>query len=259
MRALVVGLVVSVLAAAAPAAEAKPRRERDRQTEPRVERAARAATPHRDKRKRTAIVERARGQSIGAPWSGRLERPTRLRLGDGAHIRRPLRAYGTKTTVDHVRRAINETLDAFPRLHVLAVGDLSQRQGGAITEHASHQSGRDIDLGLFFRKRPAGYPAAFVDGNDHNLDYAATWALIDNLARTADRDGGLAMMFLDFDVQGLIYEYALTRGVPQRKLDRLFQWPHGWGSPAGIIRHEPYHADHLHARFKCAKADVACR
>ena len=36
----------------------------------------------------------------------------------------------------------------FPTVHTLAIGDLSVKQGGAITQHRSHQSGRDVDIGL---------------------------------------------------------------------------------------------------------------
>lgn len=232
---------------------------------------ARPSKQHkRDKGKRVAIEtdvkqrgdrdrDRDRGQSIGMPWRGRLASPTRLRLGDGAHIRRPHRAFGTRTTVEYVRRAINETLDQFPRSHVLAVGDLSQREGGWITEHHSHQSGRDIDIGLFFKKRPAGYPASFVPATEDNLDRAANWALLTNLLSTQDEDGGVHMIFLDFEVQGMLYEWARDHGVSERRLERIFQYPHGRGASAGIVRHEPHHDDHFHVRYRCARADRQCQ
>jgi murein endopeptidase len=198
------------------------------------------------------------GQSIGAPWSGRLRNATRLRLGDGAHIRRPLRSYGTRTTVEHVTRAVRGTLAAFPKTHVLAIGDISAKEGGWISEHSSHRSGRDVDLGLFFKKRPSGYPASFVSATEANLDRAATWALLANLLDTVGEDGGVQVIFLDFEVQGMLYKWAAANGVSTRRLDRIFQYPHGRGSPAGIVRHEPNHDNHFHVRFRCAKADTGC-
>src|SRR5262245_43514437 len=42
------------------------------------------------------LREPARGQSIGAPWEGRLQKATELPPGDGYHIRRPTRAFGTE-------------------------------------------------------------------------------------------------------------------------------------------------------------------
>ncbi len=197
------------------------------------------------------------GQSIGAPWAGRLQDATRLHLGDGAYIRRPHRAFGTRTTVEHIRRAVLETLASHPDAHALAIGDLSAERGGWISEHSSHRSGRDVDLGLFYKHPPDGYPASFVRATDENLDRAATWTLLVNLLATHGEDGGVQMIFLDYDVQGLLYRWAQANGVKERVLAPIFQYPNGRWSD-GIVRHEPHHADHLHVRFRCAKADTAC-
>jgi hypothetical protein len=78
---------------------------------------------------------KSRGQSIGAPWSGRLESSTKCRAPDRTHVRRPHRAFATRTTVDHTRRAILETLESFPKTHTLAIGDFSAPLGGWISEH----------------------------------------------------------------------------------------------------------------------------
>jgi murein endopeptidase len=202
--------------------------------------------------------QRLQGQSIGAPWAGQLQGATRLQLGRGAHIRRPQRAFGTKTTVAHVRRAVRATLASFPKAHTLAIGDLSAEHGGWISEHSSHRSGRDIDLGFFYKRRPAEYPASFVRATDDNLDRAATWALLANLLASGGEDGGVQTIFLDYDVQGRLYKWAKASGVKAQLLGRIFQYPHGRGSAAGLVRHEPNHADHLHVRFRCAKTDAAC-
>jgi len=196
-------------------------------------------------------------QSFGLPWHGPLSHPSRLRLGDGAYIRRPYRAYGTRTTVDFTRRAIEETIELHPKVHVLAVGDLSAEHGGAVSDHHSHQSGRDVDLGLWYKHKPPGYPNAFVDGTEANLDKPAMWTLISKLASTARKDGGVEVIFLDYDVQGVIYRWAKKHGVSDNKLDRIFQYPNG-RSAAGIVRHYRNHAHHLHVRFKCAKAETRC-
>src|SRR6476469_2504491 len=54
--------------------------------------------------KRLVIKGPVRGQSVGAPWLGRLQEPARLPSGDGYVIRRPARSYGTKTTVEYIAR-----------------------------------------------------------------------------------------------------------------------------------------------------------
>jgi hypothetical protein len=201
----------------------------------------------------------ATGQSIGAPWDGRLRHPTQLPSGEGYYIRRPARSFGTATTVDLVERAIRETLDAFPDEHVLAIGDLSAASGGAITEHRSHQSGRDIDVGLFYHEQPTGYPGSFIHADPDNLDCAATFKLLEAFLASANEPGGVQMVFLDFDVQGILYRWALDSGVSERRLDRIFQFPHGRGSSAGLVRHEPNHDNHMHVRFRCPSDDLACR
>jgi murein endopeptidase len=234
----------------------------DRATRRSRHRAEPAKKPkQKDKPKATekAKAKRHRGQSFGQPWDGHLEGATRLRFADGVLIRRPLRAFGTRTTVEHLRRAVNDTLELFPRTHTLAIGDLSAREGGWLSEHHSHQSGRDADVGLFYKKRPPGYPQSFVAADEDNLDRAATWALIAKLVATADQDGGVHLIFLDHDIQGLIYEWALDHKISKRRLDRIFQYPHGFGASAGIVRHEPNHDNHMHVRFRCAAADVDCR
>jgi hypothetical protein len=199
-----------------------------------------------------------RGQSFGAPWAGRLQHASALPPGEGYFIRRPERAYGTQTTIDLTERAIGETLDAFPDEHILAIGDISAPSGGTITQHRSHQSGRDIDVGLFYREKPAGYPASFIHADEDNLDCAATFKLLESFLATAGDDGGVQMIFLDFDVQGILYDWALDHGVSERRLERIFQYPHGRGSAEGIVRHEPNHDNHMHVRFQCPADDTGC-
>ncbi len=210
--------------------------------------------------RRVAVVEVAvAGQSVGRPWKGSLRRPTRLPGGRGYLIRRPLRAYGTAAMVATIRDAIARVRDDHPELHTLAIGDLSAIRGGWITEHSSHQSGRDVDIGFYFRQRPAAYPQAFARATPTNLDRAATWDLLVGFARTADDPAGVQAIFLDYQVQGLLYEWAQDRGVDERYLDRLFQYPHGIAGGGGLVRHEPHHDDHMHVRFRCPPRDRACQ
>ena len=204
-------------------------------------------------------IAKTRDRSIGAPWSGRLQAPARLRGGDGYVIRRPLRAFGTRTTVELVKDAVNNTLEAFPKVHVLAIGDLSAESGGFISEHNSHQSGRDVDLGLFYKKKPAGYPKSFVRATKDNLDPAATWKLIWELSKTSTQDGGAQIIFLDYNVQGIVYRWAKEHDVSEKRLARVFQYPNGRSSASGIVRHYPNHDNHLHVRFKCRDRDTSCR
>ena len=102
------------------------------------------------------------------------------------------------------------------------------------------------------------YPASFIHADEDNLDCAATFKLLESFLATADDDGGVQMVFLDFDVQGILYDWALDHGVSERRLERIFQYPHGRDSAEGIVRHEPNHDNHMHVRFKCPAEDTGC-
>jgi len=262
MRGLV-GLVVASSLVVSSAADAKSRHQPTKHpkatpTKQRSTRAARTSALREHEHDRVVMRELARGQSVGEPWAGRLQHPTALPPGEGYVIRRPSRAFGTETTVELIERAIGETLEAFPDEHVLAIGDISAESGGLITQHRSHQSGRDVDIGLFYNEQPADYPANFVHATEDNLDCAATFKLLESFLASTDDDGGVLMIFLDFDVQGILYSWALDHGISERRLGRIFQYPHGRGSSEGLVRHVANHDNHMHVRFKCPSEDTAC-
>jgi len=274
MRSLVIAMGLLAFTASA---DAKPRRasktvaKLDKASKGKQRKSAakvkRKDTGRAGKKKRVALARKLRdelrgpfkGQSIGACWRGRLQDAVQLREGEGWHLRRPWRAYGTDATIGHVEHVLADVADRFPDVHAIAIGDISAPQGGRISDHSSHQSGRDIDVGLIFTTRPAGYPDAFVVGTADNLDLEATFVLVEEFAKTADAADGVHMIFLDFDVQGLLYTWALENGETPEYLAKLFQYPHGRGQSVGIVRHEPHHGDHLHVRFRCASSDPACR
>lgn len=196
-------------------------------------------------------------QSLGLPWHGKLHDPVALQPGDGYVIRRPYRAFGTKTTVELVHDALVDMRVQFPDTHELAVGDISQEDGGQITQHRSHQSGRDVDIGLIYKEKPATFPDDFIKATADNLDCEATYALVNEFAETADRDGGAQMIFLDYNVQGLLYNWAKDHGEDEAILAHLFQYPNRDNSTA-MVRHWPNHDNHLHVRFKCPASDTRC-
>lgn len=254
MRALAVAAVCLAFAASASPADAA----RHRARRARVAHRAHAHTGGASADHAVAIRDPETGQSIGAPWAGRLREPARLPPGDGYVIRRPARSFGTRQAVDFIGHVLTLFRREFPGAHVLAIGDLSAERGGQITEHHSHQSGRDADIGLVYKHQPAGYPESFVDATDANLDCAATLAIIRAFARTTHDDGGVQMMFLDYDVQGILVRWGEAHGVDDATL-ALFQYPHGRGYADALVRHVPNHANHVHVRFQCASDDRGCR
>lgn len=243
---------------AAASAEAKPRREHHHVRGTKAKRSAHAS-PVKVEHHHLAYVPRGpvEGQSLGLPWSGRLRDPSELPDGEGYVIRRPWRAFGTRTTVDIIHHALEDFREQFPDAHVIAVGDISQESGGQITQHHSHQSGRDVDIGLVYKEKPSDYPQDFVKATADNLDCEATYALLNEFAETAKADGGVQVIFMDFAVQGLLYHWAQDHGEDQDVLDRLFQYPNRGGE--GLVRHVVNHDNHMHVRFKCPEADTSCR
>jgi len=203
-------------------------------------------------------VKATKGQSIGKPWKGKLKNGTKLPKGKGYFIRRPERSYGTNYAVEHIQKAIKAVRKRFPRVHTLAIGDLSSKNGGDIGNHHSHESGRDVDIGLYFKKKPSGYPESFVAHDDAKLDLAATWALVYAFVRTADQPNGVKVIFLDRAVQKRLYDWAKDHSVPEDYLDKVFQYPAHRGEGGGLVRHEPNHDDHIHVRFKCPEKDSGC-
>jgi murein endopeptidase len=217
--------------------------------------------PGKKKARRIDAIDRSasRSQSVGAPWRGKLVTAEKLRAGSGYTIRRDSRTFGTHETVRFVHAALADFHDAFPSAHVVAVGDISAKGGGRISQHASHQSGRDIDLGFLFNRLPSGYPDSFVEGDADNLDLASTWGIVKLFLSTAGKDGGVQTIFLATSIQKLLYDFALENGEDQAQLDGWFQYSPDDATSDGIIRHEPNHADHFHIRFSCAKSDRRCR
>jgi murein endopeptidase len=189
------------------------------------------------------------GSSQGLPWRGRLLGGRPLPRDEGYRIRRPTRAYGATHVVEHLRGAIAGVRALYPDVHTLAIGDLSAPHGGKLSNHRSHQTGLDVDVGFYFHRVPEGYPDRFVAANAE-LDLQATWALVTAFARTTHLDDGVEIIFLDHAVQRRLHDWARKRGTPDGDLRALFQYPRDKDAQAGLVRHWPNHADHLHVRFK---------
>lgn len=165
------------------------------------------------------------------------------------YLRHPKRAWGLPHVVESTRAAVIAVKKKHPGVHRLAIGDLSAQRGGRLSGHKSHRNGRDVDVGLYFRRTPESYPQRFVGADAAPLDLPATWALIEAFYEQSKRAGGPVQIFLDYGVQGEIHDWARKHGVSKRVLREVFQYPHGRWARRGLVRHEPAHDDHLHVRF----------
>ncbi len=156
-------------------------------------------------------------------------------------LKAELFSWGTPRTIALLRDAIHEY--ARPRnVPAVHIGDISRRGGGPFPPHLSHHEGRDVDIAYVLHDPQARFRSA----TERSLDRPRTWALLHALLDT----NAVVYIFVDYDVQRLLYEHAQLEGVDDVTLDRLFQYPYGRRASHGVIRHWKGHRDHFHVRFE---------
>jgi murein endopeptidase len=182
--------------------------------------------------------------SIGSPNGGLLFNPRPMPQGELWTIRNPDETWATTETIGFVIRAMETVEKQFPGSPRLVVGDISRPDGGRLNWHASHQVGRDVDIGFYHRSEVED----FLRARRSNMDIPRTWALVRALVTETD----VHRIFLDRYIQRYLYSHALEIGEDEAWLDELFG-RHTGGKDA-IIQHVRRHRDHLHVRFHNARA-----
>jgi penicillin-insensitive murein endopeptidase len=198
----------------------------------------------------------APSKSIGSPTDGKLLNGVHL---EGAPYLRIYPVYtgsdvrwGTDTLVGLVDRAAKSVRKQFPDA-VLSVGQLSKNGGGEVDRHASHESGRDADVG-FYVKSSLGKPlladhmVAFIgDGTapswpGAHFDDARNWALVS--AIVADPHARVTHLFVATPIRERLLAYAAKIGASpaiRTKVAEVLAQPHG------CLPHD----DHFHVRIAC--------
>jgi LysM repeat protein len=179
------------------------------------------------------------------PQPGRLSNGRRLPDHQAYTIKRKHHVYGTSRTIRLLGQVVDRYVkraDGGPKLRI---GDISKDGGGPLAGHLSHQEGNDVDIGLVLTGELADR-LHFSGASANNIDLHRTWILIEELIAT----GEVRVIYLDYEVQALLYEYAQKNGVSRAKLDEYFQYPRGTGRTRGLIRHWRGHQNHLHVRFR---------
>jgi len=168
-----------------------------------------------------------------------------LAEGPGYVIKRPHLAFGTEETVGLIRTVIDRYHRRANGGPQVRVGDISKRGGGKLPPHRSHRHGEDVDIGLI-HKGPLADKIRFFHASEEDFDVGRTWLLVEEFLKT----GRCRYIFLDYDLQGMLYEHAKRRGVPSSRLDEYFQYPRGRRRNHGVIRHWRGHQGHIHVRFR---------
>ncbi len=177
--------------------------------------------------------------SLGRTNAGALFNGVQMQPGPYWNVVNPRQTWGTKETVEAIEHCIDRLNEEFPDTQPLYVGDISERHGGHIAPHISHQAGRDVNLGYYYSVPNQWYVRA--DGS--NLDTPRTWAFVKILVTEAD----IEHIFMDRKIQKLLKDYALAQGEDPTWLDRLFGGPLTHERP--LIMHEDGHDTHMHVRF----------
>jgi len=203
------------------------------------------------------------GGSVGMPNSGvqtgAVELPER---GAGFERYRPKgqNHWGRPRLVSAITRIAAEIATELPG-GVLTIGDLGAKRGGQIPGHASHRSGRDVDL-LFYALTPAGAPVpspgfvryeadglAVVQGSEDyvRLDVAREWLLVKKLV--TDSEIGVQFLFISRPLEALLMDYARARGEP---LELQYRAQTVMLQPGDSLPHD----DHLHLRIACSPEET---
>jgi penicillin-insensitive murein endopeptidase len=203
------------------------------------------------------------GRSVGSPTEGRLIGGARLE--DAPYLRIvPVYQSGDARwglgalviMLDDAGRAVRHQ---FPDA-VMSVGHISKQGGGDIDRHASHESGRDADIG-FYIKSQTGHPLYsdhFVpfkgDGSAPSwpgayFDDARNWALVSALV--SDSHARITYLFVATPIRARLLAYAERMGAPMAIRSHAAEL---MAQPRGSLPHD----DHFHVRIACPPDSHGC-
>lgn len=194
-----------------------------------------------------------KSESVGRPYSGSLVDGEKLPPGPGFTYGRRPNVYATNETITLLIECFGKIIQKYPKGPIIVVGNLSQRKGGSFGPHASHQSGRDVDIG-YFHKKSLQPVRKLIRTTPKNIDARKTWFLIQTFLDTRK----VKYIFINHELQKVLYNHLKKRRFKQTYIDRIFQYPRKSGG-GGIIQHSDGHDDHMHIRFVCPKGDKRCR
>jgi len=195
-------------------------------------------------------------ESVGYPGVGSIHGAVPMPEGPGRKLTAtPWKAWATASTVAALDRALRAWAERMPDADPILVGNLSSPTGGKLEPHASHQSGRDVDLG-YPQKRRKEEELGWRKITKDNVAPEETWTLLKILVET----GAVEVVIMDRSIQKMLYDYAMKHGtVSKRDLRSWLEYPRDAGSGGALVVHAPRHDDHLHVRFACPREQTSCK
>ena len=180
-------------------------------------------------------------------------------------------------TLLEVARSVRQQHRDAPRL---PIAELSNRRGGRIPNHLSHQNGLDVDIdylsaplpgrGLTDGPRRCQHGPSYEERDPQTGEWAVpstfvarwNWALAAELAAQPS----VRVIFVGTLVRKRLEEWARTHGISRRERRRTMRKLHPvfCRPPAGrqIDRYRGNfcpHDDHFHVRFRCPADSRSCR
>ena len=178
--------------------------------------------------------------SIGVPGRSILFNGVSLPPNPRWEVARNADTWATSETVASIQAAVDTVYEIYPDTTPITIGDISAKEGGHLKRHQSHQGGRDVDFGFYYKDTRTPW---FTPGNARNFDGARNWALVRALVTRTDVEA----ILLDTRVQRILYQYAVSIGEDKQWLDRIFGFARG--SREALIVHVVGHQTHFHVRF----------
>ncbi len=197
-------------------------------------------------------------ESVGRPNGGSLVGGVNLDcdgddMGSGWNIGvQRVNMYGTPETIRAVRTAAKAYRNYFSgrgtKYIPLAIGNLSRRDGGALPPHLSHQSGRDVDIGIILLGN--NRPGHFANATPSSMDYLRTWVMLRSFLDT----GAVQYIFIHRNLAAELERYVeRIYAGDHRKRDRYLRY-----FRTSVIQGDDDHSSHVHIRFVCPAGDRRC-
>lgn len=201
-------------------------------------------------------------QAVGFPDQGRLRNSTSIytkqqALNENAffEVVSPSRNrhYGTYDMAEIISRMGKNLVDIHN--HKLFVGNISQKAGGTLPPHASHQIGIDADIGYPTMSDAVKFPVVVqMKNRQYNpSSYSAekTYQLLK--FAFSQPDIKIDRIFMDKTIKKSLCDYAKSKNEFNSKDKALVN------TIFNSIDHVDGHGDHFHIRLRCSSYDPACR
>lgn len=162
--------------------------------------------------------------AVGAPWAGSLRNAVSLpSRGEGFYFARYNGRWGTQALVRGlVWMGAQMKAKGNPDMEVW---DLSNKDGGKIRRHRSHQNGRDVDIAFY---------------SDRNgFDTARNWDLLVSVLENPHFR--VSNVFVASYLEGKLIRHAQQTLGANHELVRRAR---------SVMSHEPHHEDHFHVRIE---------